>query len=117
MPTSFGSAVGTARTAARLSSSWPVAGLLDAVQAAAERQRQWNADGTPRRRGALDERLTDDAAITDALEALSGLAGADVAADSRLAVGDRLRALRGDAATLAGCRSCTACGGRSTTLV
>jgi very-short-patch-repair endonuclease len=44
--------------------------------------------------------LPDHAATTGALEELSTLAGTDVAAGSRLAVVDRLHALRGDAGTL-----------------
>jgi very-short-patch-repair endonuclease len=78
-------------------------GLLDALRAAADQQRQWSvagADGTPRPPEELDTLIADHAAITGALEELSGLAGTDVAAGSRPAVVDRLHALRGDAGTL-----------------
>lgn len=79
------------------------AGLLDAVQAAADQQGQWNAagaEGPPRPPEELDGLLADHAAITNAFDELSRLAGTDVAGGSRAAVVDRLHALRGDAATL-----------------
>lgn len=79
------------------------AGLLDALQSAADQQRQWNAagaDGTPRPPEDLDDLLAEHAATAEALEELSTLAGTDVADGSRTAVIERLRALRGDGATL-----------------
>lgn len=77
--------------------------LLDAVQAAADQQQQWNttgAEGRPRPPEELDGLLAEHAATTQALEELSDLTGMDVSADSRAAVVDRLQGLRRDAATL-----------------
>jgi len=79
------------------------AGLLDALQAAADQQRQWSAggsEGTPRPPDDLDALLAEHAAITDALTELSTLAGTDVAAGTRTAVLERLHTLRGDSSTL-----------------
>ena len=53
------------------------AGLLDALQAAADQQRQWHAagaDGTPRPPEDLDELLAEHAAVTEPLEELASLA-------------------------------------------
>jgi very-short-patch-repair endonuclease len=79
------------------------AGLLDALQAAADQQRQWSSAGgdvPPRALEKLDALLADHAVTMEALEELSSLAGTDVADGLRPAVVDRLHALRGDAATL-----------------
>jgi very-short-patch-repair endonuclease len=79
------------------------AGLLHALQAAADQQRQWNAagaNGRPRPPEDLDDLLADHTAMTKALEELSTLAGTDVAEGPRTAVIKQLHALRRDGATL-----------------
>jgi very-short-patch-repair endonuclease len=79
------------------------ADLLDALQAAADQQRQWNAvgaEGAPRPPENLDALLANHTAIIEALEELSKLAGPDVAEGSRATVIERLRALRSDGASL-----------------
>jgi hypothetical protein len=96
------------------------AGLLNAVQAAAEQQRQWKAagaDGTPRPPEELDAVLAGHAAVREALEELSGLAGVDVAATrARRSVSSSMLFAQTPRRS-AGCRTWTACGVRSTPLV
>jgi very-short-patch-repair endonuclease len=77
--------------------------LLEALRAAADQQRRWSgtgAEGVPRPPEDLDALLADHAATAASLEELSRLGGTDVAEGSRTAVIERLRALRGDGATL-----------------
>jgi AAA domain len=77
--------------------------LLDALLAAADQQQQSNAacaTVTPRPPDDLDALLGEHTTVSEALEELSALAGADVSAGSRAEVAARLNALRADAGTL-----------------
>lgn len=93
------------------------AGLLDAVQAAADQQRQWNAtgaDGTARPPEELDGLLADHAGMNEALEELSGLVGMDVSGvrpPPSLTGSTRFVATRRRSAA---CLTCTVCATRST---
>lgn len=79
------------------------AGLLDALQAAADQQLQWRAaggDNTPRPPEGLESLLADHGRVADALTELTCLLGTDITTAPRVAVTARLHALRGDATTL-----------------
>ena len=79
------------------------AGLLDAITAAADQQRQWRssgAEGPPRPPDDLDELLQLYGRVAETLNELAGLLGERGLDGTREEVAQRLHALRADAATL-----------------